>query len=103
VSKGGVDVKQLMLILALSVAVLTTATTAFAGGSSVLSGHTSQPPAAQVLATQHPKTSAGQVSPATTKSGTLPFTGMNLGIVAGGALLLIAAGGALRRSSRQKR
>ncbi len=94
----GTGVKQLALILVLAIAVLATASAAFAGGGSVLSGHTSQPPAAQVLGTHPPKTPSGSAG-----AGTLPFTGVDLGVAAGIALILVAAGGVLRRSGHQKR
>jgi hypothetical protein len=92
----GTGVKQLTLILVLAIAVLAIASTASAGGGSVLSGHSSQPPAAQVLGT--PKTPPGSAV-----AGTLPFTGLDLGVGAGIALILVAAGGVLRRSGHQKR
>jgi hypothetical protein len=96
-------VKHLTLILVLVFAVSVAAPTAFAGGSSVLSGHTAQPPAAQTLGAGPAK--KGKVTPSTTSSspGTLPFTGADLGIAGALALVLLAAGGTLRRAGRQKR
>lgn len=36
------------------------------------------------------------------RSGTLPFTGLDLALIVGGALLLLLVGGGLRRASRSK-
>lgn len=44
----------------------------------------------------------GTVSAAKPSSGTLPFTGLDLGLVAGGAMLLVLAGFAIRRSGRSR-
>jgi hypothetical protein len=98
----GRRVKQLTLILVLVFAVSVAASTAFAGGSSVLSGHTAQPPVSQSLGAGPAK--KGKITPSTSSSpGTLPFTGADLGIAGAVALVLLAAGGTLRRAGRQKR
>jgi hypothetical protein len=95
----GSGVKHLTLILVLAIVLLATASTALAGGSAVLTGHSSQPPAAQVLGVH-----GGTKSPsATVVARTLPFTGLDLGFVAGIGLVLAAAGVVLRRSGRQNR
>jgi hypothetical protein len=46
---------------------------------------------------------AASTGPAANSSGTLPFTGMDLAVVAGIALLMIAVGLALRRLSAPRR
>jgi hypothetical protein len=98
----GRRVKRLTLILVLGFAISVAAPTAFGGGSSVLTGHTAQPPVAQSLAAAPAK--KGHVKLSTTSSpGTLPFTGADLGIAGALALVLLAAGGTLRRAARQKR
>ena len=99
----GSGVKKLTLILVSVLAISVAAPTAFAGGSSVLGGHTSQPAAAQVLGKSAPKAASAKSPTATVASGNLPFTGLDLGIVGAMALTLAAAGGVLRRAGRQKR
>ena len=94
--------KQFALVLVLAVVVLATAAGAGAGGSSVLSGHTSQPAAAQVLGKSVVKP-GGKTAAGTVASGTLPFTGADLGVAAALAIALVAAGGVLRFAGQQKR
>lgn len=79
---------------------------AFAGGGSVLSGHTSQPPASQVLHTTKntPKGNlAGTAIPTKHSPGTLPFTGLDLSVAAVAGVALLGAGLALRRTGRSTR
>lgn len=96
--------KKLIMIVILGIAMLTAAP-AFAGGGSVLSGHSSQPPASQVM---KPTRSAGQVdaataSPTKKSPGTLPFTGLDLSLAAFASVALVGAGIVLRRAGRSAR
>jgi len=88
-------VKRTVAIIAVMAVVLVVASTAMAGGS-VVTGHGSTPPTASSLGTH--KSSPTQVA-----AGTLPFTGIDLAAIAGGAVLLLAAGVALRRVPRRQR
>jgi len=106
VRQGVEALKKLIVIVILGIAMLTAAP-AFAGGGSVLSGHSSQPPASQVMKTK-PTQTAGQVEGATatpTKKspGTLPFTGLDLSLAAFASVALVGAGIVLRRAGRSAR
>lgn len=100
------SLRHFILIAVLGIA-MAVAAPAFAGGSSVLSGHTAQPPAAQTLKPKTKSTTgevAGAASPKTTKSpGTLPFTGLDLGFAGLAGAALVGAGFALRRAGRSTR
>ena len=50
---------------------------------------------------QHAVQSHGTLA-ATAQSGTLPFTGLSLGLIVGAALLLVAVGVVMRRAGRRK-
>ena len=77
---------------------------AFAGGGSVLSGHTSQPAATKVLKTKPSKGNvAGAAKPTVKSTGTLPFTGLNLAFAAAAGVVLVGAGALLRRTGRSER
>ena len=97
--------KKLVATATLAIALAFVAPSAYAGGNSVLSGHTSQPTAAQVL---HPKKpSVGRVAGTTTgptkSPGTLPFTGFDLSVAAVVSALLLGAGTVLLRAGRSTR
>lgn len=99
--------KNLIIVAIMGIAMLTVAAPAFASGGSVLSGHTSQPPASQVMKTK-PTRSAGRVAGATgapTKQspGSLPFTGLDLSLAAVAGVGLLGAGLVLRRAGRSAR
>lgn len=87
--------KRKVAIVAVMAVVLIVASTAMAGGS-VVTGHGSTPPTAGTLGIH-------TSSPAHVVAGTLPFTGIDLAAIAGGAALLLAAGFALRRVPRRQR
>lgn len=94
--------RHLILIVMVGLA-LAVAAPAFAGGGSVLSGHTSQPAATKALNTKQPKANvaaATKSSPTVKSSGTLPFTGLNLAFAAAAGVVLIGAGALLRRAAR---
>jgi hypothetical protein len=88
-------VKRIVAIIAVMAVVLVVASTAMAGGS-VVTGHNATPPTARSLGTH--KSSSAPVA-----AGTLPFTGLDLAAIAGGAALLLAAGFVLRRAPRRQR
>lgn len=97
--------RHFILVVVVGVA-MAVAAPAWAGGGSVLSGHTSQPPATQALNTNQPKTTgnvAGASNPTVKKTGTLPFTGLNLAFAAAAGVVLVGAGALLRRTGRSER
>lgn len=100
--------RHLILIVVVGIA-MAVAAPAFAGGGSVLSGHTSQPPASQALNTKQPKPKpnagnvAGTSNPTVKSTGTLPFTGLNLAFAAAAGVVLVGAGALLRRTGRSER
>lgn len=48
------------------------------------------------------KTTPATTAPKVVKSGTLPFTGLDLGFIVAGGLVLVATGVGLRRLTRQQ-
>jgi hypothetical protein len=81
-------------------ALLALPTAAFASGSSTCSGY--NPQLCQIVGSGSVNTpdSGSAVVPTTTQSaGSLPFTGLDLGLVAAGGVVLIGAGLAARRLS----
>lgn len=92
--------RHFILIAVLAIAI-TVAAPAFAGGGSVLSGHTAQPGPANVIKPTPAKGGVAGTSHPTVKStGTLPFTGLNLAFAAAAAVVLVGVGAALRRTGR---
>lgn len=87
-------------VLALLVAVPFAA--AAGGSSSVLNGYNQV--AAQNTGVQSGGGSLGATSPTTGSptTGTLPFTGLDLGLVAGAGIVLLGVGVSLRRLARTK-
>ncbi len=83
--------KLISVVVVVCAVALALSAGALAGGS-LVTGHSSTPPAASSL---------GQ--PPSKPSGTLPYTGVDLGLGAGVAALLVAAGVGLRRASRRTR
>ena len=96
--------RHLVLIAIVGMSMLVVAAPAFAGGGSVLTGHSSNPPAAQVLHTtkKPPKTQTNGTAPTGTPS-TLPFTGLDLATAGILGFGLLGAGLMLRRSNRSER
>ena len=86
--------KRIIAVIAVLAVGLVLCSTALAGGS-VVTGHNSTPTAAGSIGTHN--------NQSTNAAGTLPFTGLNLATIAGGAVLLIAGGLVLRRSPRRER
>jgi hypothetical protein len=84
--------------LAIAAAVLLVAGPAYAGGSTLQTGYgvTAHNVAGSVAGASKPST----IAPVKT-SGTLPFTGMDLGFFAGAAIILVGTGIAFRRIGRQ--
>jgi len=86
------------------VALLVAAPVAFAGSgsSSILNGYGKvAAQATKVTKAKPTKHAAGTVAAATTKpSKTLPFTGFDLGLVAGAGILIVMIGVAMRRIGR---
>lgn len=97
-------------VLVTSMTLMLIPSTAFAAGSSTCQSYNPQLcPVSGVTATRSPSsstTSPGQ-SPASqvqsASAGTLPFTGLDVGLVAAGGAVLLAAGLVVRRISAQDR
>jgi hypothetical protein len=86
---------RLLLVFAVLIVVLSTASVAFAGsGGSAQQGYNDAAVAAQVAVKQGP--------PPPTVTGSLPFTGTDLGIVSAAGVVLLATGLGLRRFARAK-
>jgi hypothetical protein len=87
------------------IAALVVAVPAFAGGSTLLGGYAHTPNnVAGTVAVKVTKTSAPKVikaSPTVKSTGTLPFTGTDLGTFAVAALALAGLGLVFRRLGRQ--
>jgi hypothetical protein len=81
--------------LLLVLGVLATSGAAYAGGSTLKSGYSGS--AGAIVQAPTKKKSP----PTTVPTGSLPFTGMDLGFVAAAGVALTAAGFGLRRFSRQ--
>jgi hypothetical protein len=92
--------KTLVIICAL-VAALALPTAAVAGSSQNGYSNVAGVPASGV----GPEAGGGQAPAAVqaTDSGSLPFTGLEIGLVAGGGLLLLAAGFTLRQIGTQRK
>ena len=97
----GVSVKRVYVLVAVGVAALVVASAALGGGS-LVSSYGGQAQQALVKTSSAAKPAQAQAPAQAKASGTLPFTGLDLGVfvVAGGALVL--TGVALRRFGRQK-
>jgi hypothetical protein len=95
--EGRRSLKRIALTVAVTVVALALVSGAAAGGS-VVTGHSATPPAAGKLASQ-----ATPTLKSSARSGTLPFTGLNLAGFAGSGVLLLGAGLVLRRSARRPR
>jgi hypothetical protein len=80
------------------IAAVVLAASAFA--SSVTGGHTATPPGSGTLNAQGTLKPPTVSSPAT---GTLPFTGLDLGLIAAGAVGVLGLGAGMRRSARARR
>lgn len=86
--------KRSAAFIAVAFAGLVAAAGALAGGA-IVKGYGGQ--GGEILG----KVSGGKTGP-TASSGTLPFTGLDLTLFAGGAVLLVLAGWALLRTSRSQ-
>jgi hypothetical protein len=95
--------KHLRLTLAIVAAALVVAVPAYAGGSSTLdNGYPSTPNnVAGTVATK--KSSPTTPKTAVKSGGTLPFTGLDLGVFAGAGVVLVGTGFLFRRLGRQSR
>lgn len=104
--------KKAILVLAL-VGVLLVPAAAFAGGigysnvGGVIQSATTPSPPTTTTTTTTTTTPAATVSAASTtspssSSGSLPFTGLDVGLVAAGGLVLVATGLALRRLGKAR-
>jgi hypothetical protein len=93
IRRGNV-MKRGTILFASIVGVLVSASVAVAGTGSSATGYGG---AAGAVQSQVSQASKGAV-----KGSTLPFTGLNLGLVVAGALTLFAVGFAMRRISRGK-
>ena len=90
--------KKALALLATGLTSLVLVASALAGGSLVATyGGNATAPQVKVSSAQGQKSATAKAS-----SGTLPFTGMDVGIVVAGGALLLAAGFALRRGARSK-
>jgi hypothetical protein len=92
---GEGNVRRVLILMAVSVAALAVSAVAFGGSSSALlqqySGLAGEAQQNVPVATQAVHT-----------SGTLPFTGLDLALIAAGAMLLMFTGWTLRRVSRKQ-
>jgi multidrug efflux pump subunit AcrA (membrane-fusion protein) len=111
--KGFEEMKRAVVALLITViAAVVLAGSAFA--SSLTGGHVATPPGTNTVSPS-PGTSTsspgsgtlnatGTLKPPTvTSQGTLPFTGLDLGLVAAGALGVLGLGAGMRRSARARR
>ena len=86
---------RLLIVTVVLIVALSTAAGAFAGsGGSAQEGYNDSGVAAQTAVKQGP--------PPPTVTGSLPFTGLDLGIAAGSGLVLLASGLGLRRLARAR-
>jgi hypothetical protein len=91
-------VRKIIIGVAAAVTSLAVVGVAFAGSSTLLSGY-----AGVGGETQHAVGGSQQVlGAAATRSGSLPFTGVDLALFALGAIVLIATGWSLRRAARNE-
>jgi hypothetical protein len=91
-------VRKFIIGVAATVTSLAVVGVAFAGSSTLLSGY-----GGVGGETQHAVGGSQQVlGAAATRSGTLPFTGLDLALVALGAVALMAMGWSLRRAARNE-
>jgi hypothetical protein len=91
-------VRKIVIGVAATITSLAVVGVAFAGSSTLLSGY-----AGVGGQTQHMVGGSQQVlGAAATRSGTLPFTGLDLALVALGAVVLMAMGWSLRRAARKQ-
>jgi hypothetical protein len=96
----GVRVKKGLAIVAAAVVALVLAGSALAGGS-LVSSYGGQ--AQQALVKTSTATKSAQAKPAQVKaSATLPFTGVDVGVILAGGAVLVLTGLALRRTARHK-
>jgi hypothetical protein len=90
-------VKTALAVCAIGIACLVLTASALAGGSLVSSyGGQGTAPQVKVAAASAQKSAAAKPS-----SGTLPFTGMDVGFVVAAGAVLLGAGLALRRGARK--
>jgi hypothetical protein len=81
---------------------LLVAVPAYAGGSTLNSGYGSTPGnVAGSVATKTPKKTTPTPTKVVQSGGTLPFTGVDLGVFGAAAIVLIGTGVAFRRLGRQ--
>jgi hypothetical protein len=84
-----------------TVALLVAVPAAFAGGSTLKTGYASTAHnVAGAVAKKPAKPGSSAIAPVKT-SGTLPFTGLDLGLFAGAAIVLTGIGFGFRRVGRQ--
>lgn len=90
-------------LLSTCVLAIVFASSAFAAGnkaSKSVYGHKSARIQHAVAAVKFQKTTPNHVAAAVATKGTLPFTGLDLGVLAGAAVLLVGVGVSLRRVTR---
>jgi hypothetical protein len=82
------------------------ASSALAGNSSTKTTYNTKGATVQKtigkVKSKHKTKPAAQTAPKVIHSGTLPFTGLDLGFIVAGGLLLVATGASLRRLTRQQ-
>ncbi|HEY8775093.1 MAG TPA: hypothetical protein VIM23_11680 [Gaiellaceae bacterium] len=82
--------RKVLILTALSLLALALSAVAFASPSALLDEYSGLAGVQQGVAGQG------------VKAGTLPFTGLDLGLVVGGGMLLLLTGWTLRRAGRDK-
>lgn len=86
--------KRSLTIAATVLVALALAAGALAAGGSILGGYGGEGGSLVNKVAASPQGNSAQ--------GTLPFTGLDLGVAAGGAMLLVLSGVTLRRAARKK-
>lgn len=87
--------RKSLTFVAAALAVLAFAASAWAAGGSIVGGYGGQAGALENKVAAPANTAAAQ-------QGTLPFTGVDLGLATGGAMLLVITGATMRRATRKK-